>query len=124
VRGTIGGPVKAPLDGALVDPMWEVSNGHYALGSPRFQVEIEQALGRRATKGKAGRPKAQPQHRRGRSIYFEIVVCLLLFAAVEISAGEDGKERVITEVLRGHLLRNNQADNLPAPLAIDGKVTI
>jgi hypothetical protein len=31
----------------------------YALGGRQFQAEIEQALGRRAVKGKAGRPKAQ-----------------------------------------------------------------
>jgi hypothetical protein len=80
VRGTIGGPVKASLDGALIDPMREVSNGHYALGNSQSQVEIEQALGRHATKGKAGRPKARPPHRRGggSSIYFKIVVCPLL----------------------------------------------
>lgn len=53
------------LDGALIGLIREVTNGNYALDSPWFQVEIEQVLGRRATKGKAGRPKAQLQHRRG-----------------------------------------------------------
>ena len=43
----------------------EATNGNYALGDRRFQAEIEQALGRRVTKGKAGRLKAQPEHRRG-----------------------------------------------------------
>jgi hypothetical protein len=34
-----------------------------ALGDQRFQAEIERALGRRATRGKAGRrPKAQAEH--------------------------------------------------------------
>jgi hypothetical protein len=35
------------------------------VGDRRFQAEIEQALGRRVTKSTAGRPKAQPEHRRG-----------------------------------------------------------
>ena len=33
------------------------TNGNYVLGNQRFQEQIEKALGRRATKGKAGRPK-------------------------------------------------------------------
>ncbi len=38
-------------------------DGNYALGNQRFQAEIERALGRRATRGKAGRrPKAQAEH--------------------------------------------------------------
>ena len=32
------------------------TNGNYALGSERFQNEIETALGRRARRGYAGRP--------------------------------------------------------------------
>jgi hypothetical protein len=48
-----------------VERIREATNGNYALGDRRFQAEIEQALGRRVTKGKAGRPKAQPEHRRG-----------------------------------------------------------
>jgi REP element-mobilizing transposase RayT len=31
----------------------------------RQPVAMNYALGRRATKGKAGRPKGQPKHRRG-----------------------------------------------------------
>jgi hypothetical protein len=115
---------KAPLNGALIDPMREVSNGHYALGSPRFQVEIEQVLGRRATKGKANRPKAQPQHRRGSSIYFEIVVCLLIIRSGGDISGGGWEGAGDTGGVEGASLRSNQADNLPAPLAIDGKVTI
>jgi hypothetical protein len=56
---------KAHLDDALVERIREATNGNYALGDRRFQAEIEQALGRRVTKSKAGRPKAQPEHRRG-----------------------------------------------------------
>jgi hypothetical protein len=56
---------KAHLDNALVERVREATNGHYAPGDRRFQAEIEQALGRRVTKSKAGRPKAQPEHRGG-----------------------------------------------------------
>jgi putative transposase len=33
------------------------TNGNYVLGNQRFQEQIEKALGRRAAKNKAGRPK-------------------------------------------------------------------
>jgi putative transposase len=56
---------KAHLDDALVERIREATNGNYAVGDRRFQAEIEQALGRRVTKSTAGRPKAQPEHRRG-----------------------------------------------------------
>ncbi len=56
---------KAHLDDGLVERIREATNGNYALGDRRFQAEIEQALGRRVTKSKAGRPKAQPEHHRG-----------------------------------------------------------
>ena len=35
------------------------TNGNYVLGSTKFQEQIAQALGRRVTKGKAGRPKRE-----------------------------------------------------------------
>ena len=56
---------KAPLDEALVQQIREATNGNYALGNQQFQAEIEHALDRRVTKGKAGRLKGQPKHRRG-----------------------------------------------------------
>jgi putative transposase len=56
-------PFKVHLDGALVERIREATNGNYALGNQRFQAEIERALGRRATRGKAGRrPKARAEH--------------------------------------------------------------
>jgi putative transposase len=56
-------PHKVQLDEALVERIREATNGNYALGNQQFQAEIEQALGRRATRGKAGRrPKAQAEH--------------------------------------------------------------
>ena len=48
---------KAHIDPELNDKIRDATNGNYVLGNSRFQEEIEQALGRRVTKGKAGRPK-------------------------------------------------------------------
>lgn len=45
------------LDIGLVDEIRKATNSNYALGSELFVKQIEQALGRRATQGKPGRPK-------------------------------------------------------------------
>lgn len=50
---------KAPLDEEAIDQIRQATNGNFALGSPHFQAQIERALGRRAVRGKAGRPRAQ-----------------------------------------------------------------
>jgi len=47
---------KAHLDEEIVGQIRNATNGNYALGSERFQKEIETALGRRARRGQAGRP--------------------------------------------------------------------
>lgn len=47
------------LDPGLVDEIRQATNGNFALGDSRFIAEIEQALGRRARRGKAGRPFKQ-----------------------------------------------------------------
>lgn len=47
---------KAHLDEEIVGQIRNATNGNFALGSERFQREIERALGRRATRGLAGRP--------------------------------------------------------------------
>lgn len=44
------------LEPGLVDQLREATNGNFALGNTRFIAEIEQALGRRVVRGKAGRP--------------------------------------------------------------------
>lgn len=44
------------LDPGLVDELRAATNGNFALGNPRFLAEIEQALGRRVSRGKPGRP--------------------------------------------------------------------
>jgi len=45
------------LDIGVVDVIRKATNGNYALGSALFVQQIEAALGRRVTAGKAGRPK-------------------------------------------------------------------
>ncbi|MEO4049403.1 transposase [Pseudomonas sp. CAU 1711] len=47
------------LDPGLVDQLRSATNGNYALGNQRFSEEVEQALGRRVTPGKPGRPKQE-----------------------------------------------------------------
>ena len=44
------------LDEDIVGQIRNATNGNFALGSERFQQEIETALGRRARRGQAGRP--------------------------------------------------------------------
>lgn len=48
------------LDVGLVDEIRKATNGNYALGNALFVQQIEEALGRRVTAGKAGRPKRVP----------------------------------------------------------------
>lgn len=45
------------LDPGLVDEIREATNGNYVLGSPRFQEEVANALGRRVARGRSGRPR-------------------------------------------------------------------
>ncbi len=47
------------LDPGVVDELRSATNGNYVAGSARFQEEIALALGRRVTRGKAGRPAAK-----------------------------------------------------------------
>lgn len=44
------------LEPGLVDEIRSATNGNYALGSSRFKEQVADALGRRVTRGKAGRP--------------------------------------------------------------------
>ncbi len=48
---------KAHIDPETLDQIRAATNGNYVLGEARFQQEIEKTLGRRATRGQAGRPK-------------------------------------------------------------------
>lgn len=48
---------KAHVDADIDDKIREATNGNVVLGNECFQVEIARTLGRRVTKGKAGRPK-------------------------------------------------------------------
>ena len=49
---------KAHLDEEIVGQIRSATNGNFALGSERFQKEIEAALGRRARRGQSGRPSS------------------------------------------------------------------
>ncbi len=45
------------LEPGKVDEIRSATNGNYALGSSLFQEQIAAELGRRVTRGKAGRPR-------------------------------------------------------------------
>ena len=47
---------KVHFDEEIVGQIRSATNGNFALGSERFQKEIEAALGRRARRGQSGRP--------------------------------------------------------------------
>ncbi len=47
---------KAHLDPERLKEIRQATNGNFALGTKKFQADIEAALGRRASRGKAGRP--------------------------------------------------------------------
>jgi putative transposase len=47
---------KAHMEPERIQDIRNATNGDYALGNDRFKAEIEQALKRRATSGKSGRP--------------------------------------------------------------------
>lgn len=49
------------LDPGLVDKIRSSTNGNYALGSPLFQEEVADMLGRRVTPGQSGRPRKETE---------------------------------------------------------------
>lgn len=44
------------LDSGEIDKIRKSTNGNFALGNKQFEEEISQMLGRRVSRGKAGRP--------------------------------------------------------------------
>ncbi len=48
---------KTRLDENILNDIRQSTNGNFALGNERFKKQIERALGRRARRGTAGRPK-------------------------------------------------------------------
>lgn len=48
------------LEPGLADSIRQAINGHDGLGRPEFSEQVSAALGRRATRGEAGRPRAEP----------------------------------------------------------------
>ena len=55
---------KAHVDETTLTRIRQATNGNYALGNARFQAQIEAALGRRAQRASAGRPR-QSENPRG-----------------------------------------------------------
>jgi putative transposase len=49
------------LDPGVVDEIRQATNGNVVLGNERFGAEVAELLGRRVTKGKAGRPRKDPE---------------------------------------------------------------
>lgn len=49
------------LDPGVVDEIRQATNGNVVLGNERFGAEVATLLGRRVTKGKAGRPRKDPE---------------------------------------------------------------
>jgi putative transposase len=49
--------VDYPLEERVIKRLRDATNGNYAFGDNRFEIEIEQALQRRVTPAKAGRPR-------------------------------------------------------------------
>ena len=60
---------RAELDPGLVDEIRLATNGNYALGSTRFQAQVERALGRRATRGTSGRPRQNRPDNTDRGLF-------------------------------------------------------
>jgi putative transposase len=59
--------LRAPVDEAIIDEIREATNGNYALGGKRFQAQIARVVGRRVTRGVAGRPVEQLRAKDKRS---------------------------------------------------------
>jgi len=55
-RHRYGRLFRAHVDREQIDEIRQATNGNYALGNERFKTEIAQALRRRATAGRSGRP--------------------------------------------------------------------
>jgi len=53
------GLFRSELEPEVAHQIRVATNGNYALGSPRFQEQIAQMLGRRVSRAKAGRPARQ-----------------------------------------------------------------
>ena len=57
-REAYRGLFRSDIDADVIQQIRSATNGNYALGSERFQRQVAEALGRRATPGRAGRPRA------------------------------------------------------------------
>ena len=50
---------KSAMSAQLIDQIRVATNSNYALGTERFRLEVEEALGRRVSAGKSGRPRSK-----------------------------------------------------------------
>ena len=53
------GLFRYEIEPGMVDEIRQATSGNYALGTKRFQSQVEAALGRRAVPGKPGRPRKE-----------------------------------------------------------------
>lgn len=60
---------KTELDPEVLRDIRAATNGNYALGSRRFQAEITAMVGRRVTRGRAGRPPKDPPVPAGKDLF-------------------------------------------------------
>ena len=60
---------KTELDPEVLGNIRAATNGNYALGSKRFQAEVAAMVGRRVTRGKAGRPPKDPPAPASRDLF-------------------------------------------------------
>ena len=58
-QGAYGMLLTSTPDSVDADEIRQATNANHALGSTRFQHEVEAALGRRATRGRPGRPRRE-----------------------------------------------------------------
>ena len=60
---------KADLEPEVLQEIRAATNGNYALGSRRFQAEVAVMVGRRVTRGKAGRPPKDPRAPESKDLF-------------------------------------------------------
>jgi putative transposase len=60
---------RQQLESDLVNEIRQATNGNFALGSSRFQAQVEAALGRRVKRAKPGRPRRRDGEQATRGLY-------------------------------------------------------
>lgn len=60
---------KTGLDTEVLGEIRAATNRNYVLGTRRFQAEVAAVVGRRVTRGKAGRPPKDPPGPESRDLF-------------------------------------------------------